>query len=81
MAEQLNPKDVTLLLEEATQSLSGSLEPATDLKALEGWDSMGMVMFMGLVHERAGFELSVHDLRECETVSALTQMISERQRV
>ena len=80
MAQTLTEKEILAFLEEATQSLPGSLAAATDLRALEGWDSMGMVMFMGLVHEKGGTELSVHDLRECESASALAQLVAARQR-
>jgi acyl carrier protein len=59
------------LLEEATQAPEGSLGPERVLRDLDGWDSMGMVMFIGLVKERFGFELSVHDLRRCDTVGDL----------
>jgi hypothetical protein len=36
------------MLEEATQAEPGSLSAAQVLKELEGWDSLGVVMFIGL---------------------------------
>ena len=56
---------VAKLIEEATQSLPGAVGADTQLGALDGWDSMGMVVFMGLVREQSGVELTVHELRAC----------------
>lgn len=69
---------VITLLEEATQSLPGTIELDCDLRTLDGWDSMGMVMFMGLLNERAGAELTVHELRSCETPRELARKIAEK---
>lgn len=70
-------EDLAPLLEESTQAESGSLPAATALLDLDGWDSMGMVMFIALVEEQFGVELSVHDLRECESAGDLAQRISQ----
>lgn len=70
--------DVVALLEEATLSDPGALDADAELAELEGWDSMGMVMFINLVTERYGVELSVHDLRDCPTGAALARRIAER---
>lgn len=70
---------VLAMLEEATQSAPGTLDEGRVLQELEGWDSMGMVMFMGLVKESMAVELSVHDLRECVTASDLAGRISAKQ--
>ena len=69
---------VLALIEEATQSEPGSLQRDSLLTALAGWDSMGMVMFMGLVLETFEVELSVFDLRECTTPAELAQCVSVR---
>ena len=66
------------LLEEATQSEQGSVGEATVLLDLEGWDSMGMVMFIAWVEERFGVELSVHDLRECESAGRLAECVARK---
>jgi hypothetical protein len=78
MPRRVTIEDVRLMLEDATQSLPGSIGPHCEIQALDGWDSMGMVMFMGLVHDQCGLELSVHDLRECETLEQLVHLITER---
>lgn len=59
------------LLEESTQAEPHSLSPEQFLRDIEGWDSMGMVMFIGLAKEKLGAELSVHDLSQRETVEEL----------
>lgn len=77
----MNPpttEDVQGLLEEATLSDPGTVQPAAELAELEGWDSMGMVMFITLVTERYGVELTVHDLRDSPTAEALGARIGER---
>jgi acyl carrier protein len=66
------------LLEEATQSPEGSLESAHALEAVDGWDSMGAVMFLGLVREHFELELSVYDLRDCATIGELTGRIERK---
>ena len=53
------------LLEETTQSLPGTLTAETDLTLLDGWDSMGIVLFIDTVTARVGVELAVHELRGC----------------
>lgn len=66
------------LLEEATLSDPGTFPVSTPLHEVEGWDSMGMVMFISLVTERFRVELTAHDLRECGTADELQQRIAER---
>ncbi len=62
---------VRAMLEEATQAEPGSLSSEQVLKELEGWDSLGVVMFIGLVLEHFALEISVHEIRDCGTVAAL----------
>ncbi len=78
MADALTPDEVVPLLEEATQSVPGKLSGVDALTGISGWDSMGMVMFMGLVRDRTGTELTVQELRTCETVAALSDMVAAR---
>ena len=70
-------RTVTELLEEATMSDPGTIAPDASLPDVEGWDSMGMVMFISLVTERYGVELSAHDIRECTTAEAMASRVSE----
>lgn len=66
------------LLEEATQLPEGSLKANTEFVGLSGWDSMGMVMFIGLVLEHLQVELTVNDLRESPSVQDMAQRIAGR---
>jgi len=63
------------LLEESTQHADDTLHADLYLRDIEGWDSMGMVMFIGLVKERLGIELTVHDLSQRETVAELCTLV------
>jgi len=63
------------LIEEATQALPGSVAADTPLGSLDGWDSMGMVIFLGLVKEEIDVELKVHDLRACTDCSAVRDLV------
>ena len=73
--------EVVQWLEEAIQALPGTLTPQTQLEGFEGWDSMGMVLFMGLVHERSGHELSVYEVRACQTPAALAALVRRRSEI
>lgn len=75
MEKTISQEWVIATLEEATQSLPGAIAAETDLSGLDGWDSMGMVMFMGIVAEEHEVELSVHDLRTCTRASELFELI------
>jgi acyl carrier protein len=66
------------LFEEATQAPEGTLSRDLVLKDMEGWDSMGMVMFIGLVQQYLTVELSVHDLRDSGTIAELAARIMEK---
>ncbi len=76
---RLETTDVARMVEEATQSVAGSVEPDVELGTLDGWDSMGLVIFVELVRERVAVELAVHDLRACATCADVRDLI-ERQR-
>jgi acyl carrier protein len=65
------------MLEEATQAEPGSLSSAQVLKELEGWDSLGVVMFIGLVLEHFALEISVHEIRDCVTVAELEARLAK----
>ncbi|MEO0651026.1 MAG: acyl carrier protein [Planctomycetota bacterium] len=66
------------LLDEATQSANPTLDVDQVLRDLDGWDSMGMVMFIGLVKRAHGVDLSVHDLHDSRTVSDLIGLVRTR---
>ena len=68
--EQLNA-----MIEEATQALPDTVTSATDLGSLDGWDSMGLVIFIDLVQTQVGIEIAVHDLRACSHSHEVLAMI------
>jgi acyl carrier protein len=69
---------VVELLEEATQAVAGTIAPDCELPTLDGWDSMGMVMFMGLLNERTQVEMTVHELRAAASPVDLARKIEEK---
>jgi len=69
---------VLALLEEATLAEVGTIAAEAPLLGMEGWDSMGMVMFIALVQENFCFELSITDLRDCVCGTELLTVIAER---
>ncbi len=67
-------EEMEALLEEAVQALPGAAAGVA-LAELEGWDSMGMVLFVELVLQRTGATLAVHDVRACESVDDLVALV------
>ncbi len=78
MGENQANDSVLPILEEATQAPENSIELTQLLPGLEGWDSMGMVMFIGMVKLKCSVELTVHDLRECVSVADLQALVSKK---
>jgi acyl carrier protein len=68
---------VVTLVEDATQSVAGSLGPTTLLDS-EVWDSMSRVLFMSLVEDEAGVELTADDMEKCATPQDLQAAIVAR---
>jgi acyl carrier protein len=68
------------LIEESTQSVPGTLHEETELACTGVWDSMSMVMFIGLVQEETGVELKAEDMQSCATPAQLTNAIARRAR-
>lgn len=73
--QRIELSDLTALIEEAVQALPGSVAPDTDLGTLDGWDSMGLVIFIELVQTKTGVELAVHDLRACSRPPEVVALI------
>jgi acyl carrier protein len=69
-----------LLLDEATNAAPGTLTGEVVLRDMAGWDSIGMVMFIGLVQRELGIELSVYDLHESRTVNDLAARLRAKER-
>lgn len=71
----IEPSELHAILEETTQSLPGTIDEDTDLGGLDGWDSMGIVIFIDAIQARAGIELAVHDLRACSRSPEILALI------
>jgi acyl carrier protein len=65
-------------VEDATQSMPGTVSATTALESLDGWDSLGMVALIGIVSEQRKVDLSMDELRECSTVLDLNDLIARR---
>ncbi|MBJ01934.1 MAG: hypothetical protein CMK00_03590 [Planctomycetes bacterium] len=77
MTSSITIEQTVSMLEEATLSNPGAVSSDSSLAQLDGWDSMGMVVFMGLVKEQLGVELVVHDLRGCATPAAVRELVEK----
>jgi acyl carrier protein len=66
------------LLEEATQSVPGAIEPDTDLPATTLWDSLSQVEFVTTVASLTGIELGAEDLEGVATPEQLVAAIERK---
>lgn len=66
---------VLALIEEATQAEPGSVTTAVALAQLDGWDSMGIVMFLGELDDKLHVDLTADDLQPCVTVADLVALV------
>ena len=71
-------ESIVELLEEATLNEAASLSLTDDLVGIGGWDSMGMVLFIGLAQEHYRVTLSVADIRESLTIGSLSALVLSR---
>ena len=68
------------LLEEATQSVPGTIDARTEMAATSVWDSLSKVEFITLVMAVTGIELAADDLENAGTPAELTDVIAGRVR-
>ncbi|MCB9684413.1 MAG: acyl carrier protein [Alphaproteobacteria bacterium] len=66
---------VIALVERALQADPGSLRGTTRFADLEGWDSMGMVDFLGSLYDESGVALSIDDLLACSTIGEVAARV------
>ena len=69
-------QDLITMLEDATQSLPGSIVAGTYLKGVSGWDSMGVVSFVEEISEALNIELDSEAVGACVTVSELHEVVT-----
>lgn len=68
---------VVELMERALQADPGSLDAATRFTEVEGWDSMGMVDFLGSLYDELGVALSIDDLLVCTTLGEVIARVAD----
>ena len=78
MKRPATTESIVALLEEATLNEASTLSPTDDLVEIAGWDSMGMVLFIGLVRENFQVTLSVADIRENLVIAKLSELVLSR---
>lgn len=71
-------REVVGLLEASIQAAPGSIGAGRALAELDGWDSMGMVSFVGEVFDRLGVEIGVDELESCRTVGDLVALVQRK---
>ncbi len=67
---------VTDLLERAIQADPGSIRPDHLLADLDGWDSIGVVDFVGALYDQLGVALTVEELQTFTRVKDLTERVA-----
>lgn len=71
-------REVVALLEASIQAAPGSIGKERALAQLDGWDSMGMVSFVGEVFDRLHVEIGVDELEACATVGDLVALVGRK---
>jgi acyl carrier protein len=66
------------LLDELVESEPGTLQGAEALSDVEGWDSIAVMGFIGLVDEQFEVALSPKRLAACKTVNDLIALVGDR---
>lgn len=56
----------------------GSIQPETEFKNLDSWNSMQALIFIAMVDAEYGVTLSAENLHECSTVSELFELIKTK---
>jgi len=75
---RLDTSRVIELIETATQSIPGTIDPATRIDDPDLWDSLSTVMFLGLIQDETGLELTIEDLAGCKTAEQVAETIANR---
>ena len=71
-------KDALGLLESALNEASGSIQETTELEALAGWDSVGMLSVMALVDSNVGVILPPDQIAKSVTAGDLLDLVEDR---
>jgi hypothetical protein len=73
----MNPTDrICRILEEAAAAEPGSVHPSTALGEIDGWDSMGVVFFLGeAALHWPQVRIASDDVAACRTVADLARLV------
>ena len=65
-------------LEQQLEMPAGSLKEEQALNDLRGWDSMASVLFIALVDEKLGANVTGDQISNAKTVGDLTRVVEDR---
>lgn len=71
-------KDALGLLESALNEASGSIQETTELEALAGWDSVGMLSVMALIDSNVGVILPPDRIAKSVTAGDLLDLVEDK---
>ena len=67
-----------LSLDELLELEPGTVKGSEILDSLEGWNSLAVVSFMGLMDERFGLSVQPLQIAKCTTVADLMALLGDR---
>jgi len=74
----MNEQEFIARLEELLEADAGSLNLATPLGSLQGWDSLAFVSFLAMADEKYGTRVAPTDLRQCKSVADLMKLVEKK---
>lgn len=74
----MDRQETIALLEHSLQVRAGTVPPDGVLAEINGWDSMGIVAFVGEAFDRLDVELAVDDIQACTTVGDLVALVAAK---
>jgi acyl carrier protein len=69
--------NITEFLQEVDQILEaepGTVAPSTQLRSLDGWDSLAIISFIAMADSKLGVSVGVSSLAKCNTVDDLAKL-------
>ena len=55
-----------------------NVEPSTDFKKIEGWDSLNALLVIAMIEEKINIRITGDDMRNCKTVEDLYKLIQSK---
>jgi acyl carrier protein len=69
---------ITLFAEQFSSVSASELKPETRIRDINGWDSITAMLVINLADEHFQVTINGDDLRKCETVGQLHQLLQSR---